>query len=71
MKIHDNNVVTIFFLGYNRSGSQSKYFDVKYLIFEDHIKKNEVMNKHIKTGFMIEDPMTKGLFAQLRDFDFS
>lgn len=66
MKIYCKSSATVFLTRNNKNGSQNKHIDIKYLIVRDHIKKKkELVIKHIKTYFMIADPMTKGLPANI------
>ena len=45
----------------NKSGSQSKYIDIKYLAIRERVKENKVVIEHISTKLMIVDPLTKGM----------
>ncbi|XP_070010026.1 secreted RxLR effector protein 161-like [Nicotiana sylvestris] len=49
----------------NKSGSQSKHIDIKYLMVRDYVKKQDVNFEHVSTTLMIVDPMTKGLPANI------
>ncbi|XP_052189851.1 secreted RxLR effector protein 161-like [Diospyros lotus] len=61
LNIYYDNSVAIFFSRNNKSGSRSKHININYLVVRDHIKKDEVVIKYIKTYLMIADPMTKDL----------
>jgi hypothetical protein len=65
IKIFCDNRVAIFFSKNNKSGSRSKYIDIKYFRVRGNIKRNEVLVEHISTELMIADPMTKGLSVKL------
>jgi hypothetical protein len=65
IKIFCDNRATIFFYENNKSGSRSKYNDIKYLHVRENIKRNEVLVEHISIELMIADPMTKGLPVKL------
>lgn len=68
LKICCGNSTTIFFSRNNKVGNRSKPIDIKYLVVRGHMKKNEVVVEHIKTNFIIADPMTKGLAAKVFGF---
>jgi len=45
----------------NKSGSQSKHIDIKYLAIRERVKEKKVVFEHISTGLIIVDPLTKGM----------
>nr|CAN74256.1 hypothetical protein VITISV_039609 [Vitis vinifera] len=61
LRIYCNNSATVFLAKNNKSGSRSKYIDIKYLAIREHVKSNKVAIEHISIGLMITDPLTKGL----------
>ena len=61
LRIYCNNSATVFLAKNNKSGSRSKYIDIKYLAIREHVKSNKVAIEHISTRLMIADPLTKGL----------
>jgi hypothetical protein len=65
IKIFYDNRVAIFFYKNNKSGSRSKYIDIKYLRVRENIKMNEVLIEHISIELMIANPMTKDLSVKL------
>ena len=60
----DNSAVG-FFSKNNKSESQSKHIDIKFLIVRDHIKKNKIAIEYVNTKLMLTDPMIKGLSHKL------
>jgi hypothetical protein len=66
IKIFCDNSAAVFFSKNNKSGSRSKYIDIKYLSVRDNIKRHEVFIEHISIESMVADPMTKGL--QVKQF---
>ena len=65
LKIFCDNSTVVYFSKNNKSSSQSKNIDIKYLMVRDHIKRQEVIIEHISTKVMIVDSMTKGLPTKL------
>ena len=61
LKIFCDNSAVVFFSKNNKSGSQSKHIEIKYLKVRENVKKQKVSIEHISTKLMIIDPMTKGL----------
>ncbi|KAL6324617.1 hypothetical protein AAG906_013430 [Vitis piasezkii] len=51
----------IFGLRNNKSGSQIKHIDIKYLAIRKRVKEKKVVIEHISTELMIIDPLTKGM----------
>ena len=45
----------------NKSGSQSKHIDIKYLAIRERVRDKKVVIEHISTELMIVDPLTKGI----------
>jgi len=45
----------------NKSGSQSKHIDIKYLAIRERVKDKKVVIEHISIELMITDPLTKGM----------
>ena len=45
----------------NKSGSQSKHIDIKYLAIRECVKEKKVVIEHVNTKLMIADPLTKGM----------
>nr|CAN65784.1 hypothetical protein VITISV_026900 [Vitis vinifera] len=47
--------------GNNKSGSQSKHINIKYLAIRERVKEKKMVIEHISTELMIVDPLTKGM----------
>ena len=60
LRIFCDNSVAVFLAENNKSGSQSKHIDIKYLAIREHVKEKKVIIEHISTELMIVDPLTKG-----------
>lgn len=45
----------------NKSGSWSKYIDIKYLAIRERVKDEKVVINHVNTELMIVDPSTKAI----------
>jgi len=45
----------------NKSGSQSKHIDIKYLAIRERVRDKKVVIEHISTELMIVDLLTKGM----------
>ena len=61
LRILCDNSVIVFFAKNNKSGSQSKHNDIKYLVIREHVKEKKVVIEHISTELMIANPLTKGM----------
>jgi len=61
LKMYCDNSAAVFMAKYNKSGSQSKHIDIKYLAVSEHVKENKVVIEHVSTKLMIADPLTKGM----------
>ncbi|KAL5193477.1 Copia protein [Glycine soja] len=58
---YDNSIAILFLAKNNKSGSQSKRINIKYLAMREHVKENGIIIENISTGLMIADPLTKGM----------
>lgn len=61
LKIYCDNNATMFYSKNNKTSSGSKHLELKYLTVRDIVKKNNIVVEYIGTGFMLVDPLTKGL----------
>ena len=61
LSIYCNNLAAVFMAKNNKSGSQSKHIDIKYLAIKYHVKEKKVVSEHISTELMIVDSLTKGM----------
>ena len=59
MYYDDSN--TIFLAKNNKSGSQSKYINIKFLAIRERVKENKMIIGQISVKLMIVDPLTKGM----------
>ena len=51
--------IVVFLAKNNKSGSQSKHINIKYLAIWERVKDNEVTIEHISTELIIANPLTK------------
>ncbi|KAL1342187.1 hypothetical protein AAHE18_09G140400 [Arachis hypogaea] len=65
LRIYCDNSTVVFMAKNNRSSSQSKHIDIKYLAIKDRVRSNEVQIEHISTKQMIANPLTKGMPLEL------
>jgi len=61
LRIFCDNLVVIFMAKNNKSESQSKHINIKYLAIRERVKENKVIIEHINTELMIIYPLTKGM----------
>ena len=61
LRIYCDNSFAIFMAKNNKSGSQSKHIDIKYLAIRERIKEKKVVIEHVNIEFMIIDSLTKGM----------
>ena len=62
MSIYYDNSAIVFMATNNKSGSQSKHIDIKYLAIRERVKeKKKVVIEHISIELMIVDPLTKSM----------
>jgi len=45
----------------NRSSTKSKFIDIKFLVVKERVQNRQISIEHIRTNFMLADPLTKGL----------
>jgi len=61
LRIFCDNSVVVFMAKNNKSGSQSKHFDIKCLALRERVKDKKVVIEHISTELMIVNSLTKGM----------
>jgi len=61
LKIYCDNSAAVFLAKNNKSGSRSRYIDIKYLKLREHMKSSKVVINHISMRLMIADSLMKGL----------
>ena len=54
-------LIVVFMAKNNKSESQSKHIDIKYLAIRERVKDKKVVIEHIRTELMIANPLTKGM----------
>ena len=65
LRIYCDNSAAVFFAKNNKSGSQSKHIDIKYLVLKERVAANEVTIQHISIELMIADLLAKGISQKL------
>ena len=61
LRIYCDNSAAIFMDKNNKSGSQSKHINIKYLSIRERVEEKKVVIVHVSTELMIIDPLTKGM----------
>jgi len=61
LRIFCDNSTVVFMAKNNKSESQSKHIDIKYLAIRERVKDKKVAIEHISIELMITDPLTKGM----------
>jgi hypothetical protein len=61
LRMYYDNSVVVFMAKNNKSESQNKHIDIKYLPIREHVKENKVVIEHVSSELMIADPLTKGM----------
>ncbi|KAA8545088.1 hypothetical protein F0562_019872 [Nyssa sinensis] len=61
LRIFYDNSAVVFMAKNNKSGSQSKHIDIKYLAIRERVNEGKVVIEHVNTELMIVDPLTKGM----------
>ena len=61
LKLYYDNSAAVFMAKNNKSGSQSKHIDIKYLSIRDCVKEKKLVIEHIITESILDDPLTKGM----------
>ena len=56
LRIYCDNSVAVFVAKNNKSDSQIKHIDIKYLAIRERVKDNKVVIEHISIELMIADP---------------
>ena len=61
LKLYCDNSVAVFMAKNNKSGSQNKHIDIKYLAIRERVKEKKLVFEHISTESMLANPLTKGM----------
>ena len=61
LKTYCDNSAVVFMAKNNKSSSQNKHIDIKYLALRERVKEKTVVIEHVSTELMIADPLTKGM----------
>ena len=61
LSIYCGNSTAVFMTKNNKSGSQSKHIDIKYLAIRERVQERKMVIEHISIELMIADPLTKGM----------
>ncbi|KAB2618100.1 abscisic acid 8'-hydroxylase 4-like [Pyrus ussuriensis x Pyrus communis] len=59
--LYCDNKAAVFFSKNNKKSEATRLMDIKYLSVKEHVRKGEVVIKHIETKSMIANPLTKPL----------
>ena len=61
LSIYCDNSTAVYMVKNNKSGSQIKHINIKYLAIKERVKEKKVVIEHISIELMITDPLTKGM----------
>nr|CAN61946.1 hypothetical protein VITISV_031894 [Vitis vinifera] len=61
LKTYCDNSAVVSMAKNNKSSSQNKHIDIKYLAIRERVKEKIVVIEHVSTELMIVDPLTKGM----------
>ena len=61
LKLYCDNFVVVFMAKSNKSESQSKHINIKYLAIRERVKEKKLVIEHVNIELMIADPLTKGM----------
>ena len=61
LRIYCDNSIAVFMAKNNKSSSQNKHIDIKYLAIRERVKEKIVVIEHVRTELMIVDPLTKDM----------
>lgn len=61
LKLFCDNKSAVMYSNNNRSSSESKHIDIKFLVVKERVQSGQMSLEHIGTNSMIADPLTKGL----------
>ena len=64
LRIYCDNSFAMFFSKNDRYSNSAKHMELKYLSVKEEVKKQTVSIEHIKTSFMVTDPLTNGLIGK-------
>ena len=58
LRLYCDNLAVVFLAKNDKSGSQSKRIDIKYLAIKERVKEHKVDIEHISTELMVANPLT-------------
>ena len=61
LRMFCDNSAAVFMAKNNKSGSQSKHINIKYLAIRERAKGKKVVIEHVSTELMLAYPLTKDL----------
>jgi len=61
LKLYYDNSDVVFMVKNNKSASQSKHIDIKYLAIRECFKEKKLIIEHVSIELMIIDPLTKDM----------
>ena len=61
LKMYCDNSAAVFMAKNNKSSSQNKHLNIKYLTIRECVKEKTVVIEHVSTELMIVDLLTKGI----------
>ncbi|RDY00868.1 hypothetical protein CR513_15882, partial [Mucuna pruriens] len=64
LKIYCDNNSAVLYSNNNRSSTKSKFIDIKFLVVKERVQNKQISIEHIRTSFMLADPLTKALIPK-------
>ncbi|MCH88462.1 hypothetical protein A2U01_0009351, partial [Trifolium medium] len=61
LKLFCDNKSAVLYSNNNRSSTNSKHIDIKFLVVKERVQSGQISIEHLGTNSMIANPLTKGL----------
>ncbi|KAL1351196.1 hypothetical protein AAHE18_06G079400 [Arachis hypogaea] len=65
LKIFCDNKSAVLYSNNNKSFAKSKHIDIKFLVVKEKIQEKHISIEHIRTEYMLADPLTNGLIPKV------
>jgi len=65
LKIYCDNNSTVLYSSNNRSTTNSKFIDIKFLVVKERVQNMQISIEHVRTDSMLANPLTKGLVPRV------
>ena len=64
LRLYCDNSTAVLIAKNNKSGSQRKHIDIKYLAERERVKDKKVVIEYVSTDVLLDNPLTKGMPPQ-------